>query len=281
MAVWAGALVVARGVHDMVPPLALTFWRWFVALLILLPIVWRKLPELRRMRPDAVIARLPLCAYMVMGTTFSVTAVNYTTAINATLINAAQAAVTALAAFVLMRERLVARQIAGIACAFVGLLVMIFRGDLSLLRSIDINGGDLLMLAAIVSWALYAVEMHRAEDLPSGDLVLFFIAVCGVTFLLPLYLWESAVHRTLELTPQAITGILYLASFSTLLAVYFWNLSIRSVGASRAGMFVNLIPVFGALFAISFLGERLYVFHVVGAGLVFAGIFLAIRRQNI
>jgi len=77
---------------------------------------------------------------------------------------------------------------------------------------------------------------------------------------------------------EAIGGVVYLAVASTLVAVYFWNVAIRSVGASRASVFVNLLPVFGAIFAMQFLGERLYLFHVAGAALVFVGIVMAVRR---
>jgi drug/metabolite transporter (DMT)-like permease len=157
--------------------------------------------------------------------------------------------------------------------------VMVFRGDLRLLLGIEINWGDLLMLAAIVSWAAYAVALHRARDLPDGDVLLFVIAVTGVAVLAPMYAIESHWSREFHLSRQALGGIVYLAVASTVMAVYFWNAAIRSVGASRAGIFVNLIPVFGAVFAMLFLGERLYPFHVVGALLVFAGIVMAVGRH--
>jgi drug/metabolite transporter (DMT)-like permease len=278
MALWGGALVVARGVHDIAPPMALTFWRWLLALLILLPIVWRKLPALKASSGGSILPLLPLSCFMVLGTTLSVTAVNFTTAINATIINAAQAAMTALVAFLVLKERLILRQVLGIACAFIGILVMVFKGDLALLLNVEVNWGDLLMLAAIVSWAVYAVGLHRAKQLPGGDLLLFVISVTGVVCLIPLYAAEAAFARDFRPSPQALGGVLYLAIASTVLAVYFWNLAIRSVGASRAGVFVNLIPVFGAIFAMLFLGERLYPFHIAGAALVFVGIIMAVRR---
>lgn len=281
MALWGGSLVIARGAHDVVPPLALTFWRWLLALLVLTPVVWRKLPAARQAAGGSLLGVVPLSSLMVAGTTFSVTAVNFTTAINATLINAAQAAMTAFVAFALLRERLVVRQVVGIGCAFLGILVMVFRGDVSMLLSVDVNGGDLLMLGAIVSWAGYAVGVHRARSLPDGDVLLFVTAVTGVACLLPLYVLESAFVRAFRPTPHALAAIAYLAAASTALAVYLWNVSIRSVGASRAGMFVNLIPVFGAVFAMLFLGERLYAFHVAGALLVFAGILMAVRRTSV
>ncbi|MDH3419029.1 MAG: DMT family transporter [Gammaproteobacteria bacterium] len=278
MALWGGAIVTARGVYDIAPPVALTFWRWLLAMVLLLPFVWRKLPSFWADSNRSLSALLPLSCAMVLGTTLSVTAVNFTTAINATIINAAQAAMTALVAFVVLQERLVARQIFGIALAFTGILVMVFRGDIALLRSIEFNWGDLLMLGAIVSWAFYAVGLHRERHLPSGDVLLFVISVTGTFMLLPFYVLETAFWRGFVPSAEALGGIVYLSVASTLAAVYFWNVAIRSVGASRASVFVNLLPVFGAIFAMQFLGERLYVFHVAGAVLVFVGIVMAVRR---
>jgi len=279
MALWGGALVIARGIAVLAPPMGVTFWRWLIALLILLPFVWRKLPSLTA-NNRSIFALLPLACFMVVGTTLSVAAVNYTTAINATIINAAQAAMIAVVAFVLLRERLIPRQILGVVLAFSGILVMVFKGELALLLSVDVNWGDVLMLGAIVAWARYAVGIHRAKDLPDGDVLLFYIAVVAVACLLPLYIVEARYVREINPTPTAIAGIAYLAVGSTVLAIFLWNLSIRSVGASRAGMFVNLIPVFGAVFAMVFLGERLYPYHIAGALFVAVGIVMAVRQTR-
>jgi len=278
MALWGGAIVTARGIYDVAPPIALTFWRWLLAMVILLPFVWRKLPSFWADSNRSLAVLLPLSCAMVVGTTLSVTAVNFTTAINATIINAAQAAITALVAFLVLQERLIARQILGIAVAFTGILIMVFRGDSSLLLGVEVNWGDVLMLGAIVSWAFYAVGLNREKHLPSGDVLLFVISVTGTVMLLPLYILETVLWRGFVPSPRALGGVIYLATASTLLAVYFWNVAIRSVGASRAGVFVNLLPVFGAIFAMLFLGEQLYVFHIAGAVLVFSGIVMAVRR---
>jgi drug/metabolite transporter (DMT)-like permease len=124
------------------------------------------------------------------------------------------------------------------------------------------------------------VGLHRARRLPSGDVLLFVMSVVGAVCLLPLYAVETAYLREFHTSGQAVGAILYLAVASTVLAIYLWNVAIRSVGASRAGVFVNLIPVFGAVFAMLFLGERLYAFHVAGGLLVFVGIVMAVRRQR-
>ncbi len=279
MALWGSSLVVARAAHEIVPPLAFTFWRWVVAVIVLLPIVWRKLPATMPYVRRSWRSLALLCGFMVVGTTFSVVAVNYTTAINASLINGSQPIVTALAAFLVVRERMSLRSGIGVLAAFIGILVMISQGRPQLLLGLAINSGDLVMLIAVFAWAFYSVELHRQPEHPSGNVLLFFIACTGLVTVLPFYIVETVFVREFVPSRNGVAAIIYLSVAATLLAVYLWNLAIRSVGATHAALFLNLIPVFGAAFAMLFLGERLYTFHVIGAAFVFLGIVMAVRDR--
>jgi len=279
MAFWGSSLVVARAAHEIVPPLALTFWRWVVAVLVLLPIVWRELPAavpyLRRSGPRLLL----LCEFMVVGTTLSVVAVNYTTAVNASLINGSQPIATSLVAFIILRERLSIASAAGIVIAFLGIFVMLSQGRLDVMLSLEFNVGDLVMLIAVVAWALYSVELHRQPEHLRGSVFLFLIACTGVVTVLPFYVVETIFVREFNPSWNGVAAIVYVSAVATLLAVYLWNIAIRSVGATHAALFLNLVPVFGAAFAMIFLDESLYVFHIAGAVLVFAGIVMAIRER--
>ena len=279
MALWGSSLVVARAAHEIVPPLAFTFWRWAIAVLVLLPIVWRQLPGtlpyLRRSWRSLAL----LCGFMVIGATFSVIAVNYTTAIIASLSNGSQPFATALVAFFVVRERLSLTSGLGIFAAFIGILVMISHGSPQFLLDLAVNIGDLVMLIAVAAWAFYSVELHRQPEHPSGIVLLFFIACAGLITVLPFYIVESIYVREFVPSRNGVAAIVYLSVAATLLAVYLWNLVIRSVGATHAALFLNLIPVFGAAFAILFLGESLYAFHLIGAALVFLGIMITVRDR--
>jgi drug/metabolite transporter (DMT)-like permease len=215
---------------------------------------------------------------MVAGSSLSVVAVYFTTATNAVLVNASQPAITALIAWLVGSERLAPRQGFGICLAFFGIVVMICRASWHVLTTLDVNIGDFVMLGAVVGWSLYAVHVHRREYSPSGELLLFVIAVVGTLVLGPLYLVEAAFGGTFELRPSHMTAMVYLALFPTLLATYCWNLAIGALGANRAAIFTNLIPVFGAIFAMVFLGESLFAYHLLGAAFVFVGIYFATRR---
>ncbi|MGI9258516.1 MAG: DMT family transporter [Gammaproteobacteria bacterium] len=280
MALWGSTLVVARATHEIIPPLALAFWRWVVAVVVLLPFVWKKLPSTRDYLRQSWRGLFVLCAAMVVGSTLAVVSVNYTTALNASLINGSQPAITALVAFIVVRERLAPGRALGIAIAFLGIVVMIAQGQFEILRLMRFNAGDLVMVVAVLAWALYSVEVHRQENQPSSEVLLFFIAVCGLVGVFPPYLIETIYVREFVPSWPGVAAIVYISFSASILAVGLWNLAIRSVGPTRAALFINLIPVFGAAFAMIFLRERLYLYHVAGALLVFVGIFLAIRKRE-
>jgi drug/metabolite transporter (DMT)-like permease len=156
---------------------------------------------------------------------------------------------------------------------------MITRADLSSLLGLEINLGDLIMLGAVIGWSIYAVQLHRRDYLPSAEILLFVIALTGSAMLLPLYVIEATLVGPFEPRANIVGAMVYLALFPTLLAVFTWNLALRSIGPNRAAIFVNLIPISGAALAMIFLGERLYFYHWLGAAIVFTGIYFAVRRS--
>jgi drug/metabolite transporter (DMT)-like permease len=248
-----------------------------VALALLWPFVAQDLAAARPRVKRNLSAIALVAALMITGTLLSVAAVHFTTATNATLINATQPATTALAGWLIARERLGAGQLAGIALALAGIAVMVFRARFAVLVQFEINIGDLLMLGAVLSWSAYAVCVQRLAEI-AGGLLLFLIACAAVPALLP---WAAAeLMRGAGAAPAFATlaAVAYLGAGATVLAVYLWNSCIRAVGANRAAIFVNLIPVFGVALAIGFLDERLAAYHVAGAALVLIGISLAVRR---
>lgn len=277
--IYSSPPVVTRAVSAGVPPLALSLSRWIIAALILLPWVWRKLasewPEIRAHLPSLVL----LSSFMVLGSTVSIVAVYYTTATNAVLVNASQPAITALLAWVLLGTRLLPVQRVGIACAFTGIIVMIARADIDVLLGLELNVGDLIMLVAVLGWSVYAVLLPRREYTPDGLVLMFLISVTGTVFLTPAYLIEAAYVGDFVLSKEVAAAMLYLAVFPTLIATFSWNIAIRTVGPTRTAIFVNLIPISGAVLAMVFLGERLYLYHLVGAAFVFAGIYFALRGR--
>ena len=279
MLLWSAALVVARGVHETAPPLALAFWRWLGAALAVAPFALSKLRSEFPATPGARFKVFGMCGLMVVANTLAMVAMSYTTAINATVINATQPAVTALIGFAILAERISWLQLLGIVAAFAGILVMAFQASLGALLLFSINSGDLIMLAAVCFWSCYAVALHHGVRVPSPAVLLFLMCGLGTVGVLPLYVMETLSGRPFTASWQNIGAAVFHALGATLLALYLWNAAIRSVGANRAAVFLNLIPVFGVALAVGFLGERMFAYHLVGAGLVISGIFMAVGRS--
>jgi drug/metabolite transporter (DMT)-like permease len=273
---WSIGVVVGRGVHESVPPIGLTFWRWFGGALILLPFVWR---ELRRTWP-VVKARIGLFfalgGIIILSSAGLLLSVQYTTAINATLVNATQPVITVLGAWIIGQGKLKPVQLLGIAAAAVGILIMASQGDWEVLAHFRFNGGDIIIFVATFGYAAYALGTPRLPHEMGLFTSLFVICVTGSLLLLPLYVWESVTIRPVPLTLEGIGACATLAISMTVISVYWWNLGNRTVGPARAGIFVNFFPVFSALLAIVFLDERLHPYHIAGAVFVCAGISLVV-----
>ena len=276
----AGSIVLGRAVHEDIPPVGLSFWRWSVAALVLLPLVWR---ELRYKWPIIAAHRnlLVLLGILQVGSsTLVYVAVNFTTAINASLIFAAQPALTIIPAWFLTQDRATMPQCLGICAALFGIVVMVTQADVQNLLSLELNVGDILTLAAIFGWSFYAALLHRLPNNLGHTTSLFLICVTGSLSIIPFYAYETVALRTFPFTTTTIVVILFLAVLVSAVSGLFWNMAVRSVGPNRATIFMNLIPIFGVVLAIMVLGERLFAYHVIGASFVVLGVVLVVFRTK-
>lgn len=275
---WAGNAVVARGMADSIPPVALSFWRWFLALAFVLPFAWRHLhtvwPEVRR-RPWAFLW-MGLLSISIFNTLVYLSAYT-TTATNITLFNAAAPFAIALMSYLVLGDRLRRNQTLGICIAMVGLLVIISHGSLATLLGIRLVPGDLLMLIATLCWGLYSVLLRKFEFNAHPVALLAVFIMFGVPFIGLFYAIELSLGYRIEPGPLVVPAVLFVAIFPSLLAVLSWNHGLRRLGPNRTAMFTFLIPVFGATMAVTLLGERLGWHHAAGAGLILAGLTLSTR----
>ena len=271
---WAGNSVLARGIADLVPPLTLSFWRWIIALVILLPLSWRHLKrdKLQIQQHWHIIALLGLLGIASFNTLLY-TAAHTTTVLNMTLMQAIMPAIILLISFFAFGEKVSPRQIAAVALCVCGTAYIIIQGDIDRLVQLDFVRGDLLMLLAVIFYAFYSVFLRRAPKIHPFSF-LFCTFSIGALILLPLYLWEQQTGGTLQLTTPVISSFLYLGIFPSILAYLFWNHGVRELGANRAGLYINLIPLFAALLAIVLLDERFQGFHLVGSIMICSGLVL-------
>jgi drug/metabolite transporter (DMT)-like permease len=279
---WAGNALVARAVRDDIPPLSLSFWRWSLALGILLPFVaptlWRERERIRRGGWRLlVLSAIGIGVYNVL----LYMAAHTTEAINLTLVSTCLPLATFVGAGLLLRDWPPQRAWYGLAVAAVGLIWLISRGELGRLLALRFNAGDLLMLLAVADWALYSVLLRRWAawvDLPALPLLGLMILLC-VPMLLPFYLYELFTVGGFEVTVGNLGAIGYTSICASLVAYFAWTYGVRVVGASKAALTSYLMPVFTALLGWLLLGEHLQSFHWVGAALIFSGLLLATRTN--
>ena len=278
---WAGNFVIGRWLRFSAPPVALTFWRWSVALAVLAPFTFSHLrgqwPVIRR-------SWRILCLLALFATVLQHIPIYWglrdTTATNAALLNATSPIFIALASVMLLRHRLSALAIFGSLLSFAGVLVIVSRGSLDVLRAVELNTGDAWILLSALSWAGYTVCLRwRPAELRGLDL-LTLIAAASVAMLAPLCAIEAAAGRVLVPTVESIAGIAYVGIVASVLAYISWNHGVAQIGPARAGPFMYLMLVYTPILSILFLGERIEPFHLAGAALIVAGIYLATVRAN-
>jgi len=276
---WAGNAVVARGVVDEIPPMAMSFWRWIIALAILLPFgfpgVWRH----RRVIREHWLSILALATFSVgaFNSLLYLAAVT-TSATNIALINATIPIMVALLAWLLLGDRTRPVQMLGIALAVMGILAVVARGNLSTLLNMEAQPGDLIMVLAVASWGLFSVLLRRqAVPLPPLTFLTAQIAF-GTVVIFPFFLGDFLfVSGGFELPTSTALPMAFFAIFPGILAYAFWNHGVHRIGPARAAIFIYLTPVFASVLAGIFLGERLGLSHVLGGLLILAGLLLATR----
>lgn len=277
---WAANWVVGRAMRDEMPPVAMGFWRWTIALLILLPFA---APELRRKR-DVVRANwLTLTLLGVLGAiafnTLIYVGLQYTAATNGVLFNSISPVLIILLSWVISRERISKLQACGVVLSLCGVLVIVARGDGATLAAFHFNRGDLWLITAMILWAFYTIVLRRRPPALSATGFLTAMLLLSLPFLLPFYLWEFSQRGGFALTPATVAALAYYGTIPSIVAYLFWNRGVSQVGPNKAGLFVHLMPLFGAILSVIFLGERLYAYHYAGAVFIFSGIYLTTRRS--
>ncbi|MGD8567295.1 MAG: DMT family transporter [Gammaproteobacteria bacterium] len=278
---WSGNFIVGRALRDAATAVTLNFWRWLIALMILLPVC---IPAMRQQRALILqnwrlivllgitgIAAFHVCVYQ---------ALRDTTAINALLFLSLTPVTIVLGSWLLYRDQVASRQATGIAMSLAGATVVICRGDVARLVALQFNRGDLWMLAAMLLWAIYSVALKRKPLHMEQKALLGSSVTVGVAIMVPVYFaFGQSPVTMLAAGTGTIGGLLYISLFASVFSYFFWNRGVVDVGPNKAGVFLHLMPLFGAVLSFIFLGEGLQLYHWAGAVLIFTGIILFSRAR--
>ena len=275
---WAGNLTVGRAARDVIPPIGLNFWRWMFALAILLPFA---LPQVIRYRHVIVREWRILTALALSGIAFFQSAVytglSLAPAINAALYQATSPLFFVLLSWLFYSERITAGQALGIVVSMAGAVAVVVRGRLENLLELSFASGDLWLMASVPSWALYSVLLRRRPAELSPLALIAAVGAFALVLLAPFHAAELASGAVIVFGIESLASLLYVSLFASVIAFICWNRGVREVGPNVAGVYIQLMPVFGALLAVTFLGERLASYHWFGAALVLIGILLSRR----
>jgi drug/metabolite transporter (DMT)-like permease len=272
---WAGNIVLGRGVVGMVPPIALAYWRWTGAFVIAFGFAWPHLKRdapilLRHWRMLLLLSATGIATYNTM----SYIGLTGTTALNVLLLQSAGPLIIIVWAFVLFGDRPTLRQTTGVLISLAGVATIAAHGSLDSLLQLKLNRGDVWILVAMVIYGVYAAMFRRR---PAAHPLSFLVATMGIgsLMILPFYLWETAQGGRILGGLPAWLALAYIAVFPSFIAYLFFNRGIELIGAGRAGQSWHLMPVFGSILAVLFLGETFYVYHAIGIAMIGAGILLA------
>ncbi|WP_199065194.1 DMT family transporter [Chitinimonas sp. BJB300] len=255
--------------------MSLSFGRWVIALVILLPFAigrtWRNRAVLQASwRRVLLLGAVGVAAF----NSLAYADLHFTSATNAVLTNSFIPILILPLGAIFLRESFNRRQAAGVAISFVGVMTIFTHGQLNRLLALDINQGDVLLLLAALDWAVYTLLLRRLDPKIDRLGLLLILIVVGLVCIAPFFWWELAQGRVAALTPSNVATFLYAGIFPSVLAYLFYNYGVAQVGPARAGNFIHLMPVFGTLLAIVFLGERFEWFHLAGINGIFAGLLL-------
>ena len=269
---WATNWVIGRGIHAAFPPVALSFYRWTVAALILAPVA------LPRLRGKWHLVRTQWWLFLVLGATGVATfqaviyvGLNYTIAVNATILNAATPLVMVLMVWAMDGQAATRRQWLGMTLTFLGVMLIVSRGEWQNLLRLRLNSGDLIIFVALPLWSLYSVLVNRRPKEMDGVGFAFVLTLIGLTALAPAFAWEEIFARTPVWSWAMVAAVVYIAVSSSILGYLFWNRGVELLGASRAGFTYPLQPAFTALLAVIVLGEPFRPYNAIGFGVILFG----------
>lgn len=272
---WAGNITLGKYVAEDFPPLLLAQVRWSLAFLMLLPFgirhVVRDWPVLKRHVPILILLSASgIAAY----NTLVYIGLLETTALTAALLQSWQPMVIALLAFAIYRDRLTAGQAVGITLSFLGVLLILTRGDLARIAGFAFDRGDIWVAGGVFVYALYTVLLRSRPQVHPMALLLVLLGL-GQAMLYPTTLWALAEGRRVEIDATMILTSIYVSLFASVIAYFCFNRGVQLLGANRASPFLHLVPVFGSAFAMIFLGERPQWFHAAGWLAIILGIAIA------
>ena len=280
---WSGNFIVGKVASLFeIPPFTLNFYRWTFAWLILAPFTLKEIFQ----KKNYILENIKLI--LILGIT-SITvfnsivyySLNFTQVISGVLMISTIPVMIIFFCWILKIEKTNFYQVLGVIFSLFGVVVIVTRADLGKLLSLNFNKGDLWMVVAMFSWAMYSALLRKKKFELSHISFLQTIITAGLIFLLPAYLIEIFLGHRLNVHMPFILTLSYVVLFPGLASFFFWIKGISIIGSNRSGIFLHLMPIFSTLMAIIIFKEKFMNFHLIGTVFIITGIVLSTKRRTI
>ena len=278
MLFWSANFIIGRYIHEDVEPVQLALFRWTGVSILVLPILINSFSKIiKTIKSDFLILNILAILGISAFNTILYVGLNYTKATNALLINSFVPIMILVLSFFILKIKIKFIQLLGILLSTFGVVFLILRGEFATLSTLELNYGDIWVLSASFTWALYSV-LVKFKPTTLNDFEFFTaIVYIGLFWLSLVYIFMGySIIEDISLSQKYYWAFGYIALFPSVLSYYFWHRGIKEIGANRTGQFTHLMPLFGSILAYMFLGEMLSAYHIVGAIFIGVGIYLSL-----
>ena len=279
---WSGNFIVgkAASIYE-IPPFSLNFYRWLFAWLILLPFTYKEIIK----KKDYVLKNLGF--FVILGIT-SITifnsivyySLNFTQVISGVLMISTIPVMIIFISSLLKIEKTNFYQIIGVVLSLTGVVFIVTKADIEILKTLNFNKGDITMVIAMFSWATYSALLKKKKYELSQISLLEVVITFGLFFLIPIYFIEMSMGYLIKLGKPFYLTLTYVVLFPGLCSFFFWIKGISIIGANRSGIFLHLMPIFGAIMAMIIFDEKFMFYHLLGAIFILIGIILSNIKKN-
>jgi len=279
--IWSVNFIIARGVHEAIPPVTLSFLRWLTAFAVIAPFTFKYFrKDLPAIRANYKFILLTSFLGITLFNTLIYIAGHSTEAINLSLIAITAPVFIIIFNRIFFKEKIHFLNIAGITLTLAGVIMLICRGSLAILLNISFSSGDIWMLSAAIIFALYSLLLRKKPDNIGTMSFLFVTFGSGLIMLIPFVLYEVYYNNTAVFSGKVIISVLYAGIFASIGGFLLWNKAVAHIGAAKSGIIYYSLPLFSSFWAILILGEHIRLVHFTSMILIISGIVIATKKER-
>ena len=274
---WSGNFFTGKlAFNNELSPFKLSFFRWFLAFLILLPFTYREINKnLNIYKKNIILMIFVSVLGVAIFNSFTYISLQTTLVINSSLMASITPVLIIGFSWLIFKTKTTYLQFAGIFLSLAGAFCIVLKGDIMNLFNLYFTPGDIWMILAVFSWGLYSVLLKKIDSKLSQLATLEVMIFIGLFFIIPFYIVESLNNTFLPNKKIDVLMIIYVAIFAGIISFFCWNKGVSIIGANRSSLFLHLIPVFSSIWAILFLNENFSFYHLFGAIFIISGIILS------